>query len=670
MKSTAITLGVATALFFTACNTTKTDVKKEVLQIKTDKTQKESTSFTKKKNDALKSYLPFEDRTDFENANKGFIATLDSGEIKDENGEVVYSMKQFDFIKDEAPSTTNPSLWRQSKLNSINGLFKVTDRVYQVRGFDLSNISFIEGDTGWIVIDPLVSAETAKASLDLINKELGFRPVSAIIFTHSHIDHFGGIRGVVDVADIESGKVKLYGPKGLFDDAVNENIMAGNAMGRRSTYMYGNLLKKDAKGMIGSGLGQTLSTGKAGIIDPTIIISSETGITKVVDGLNVEFVYTPEAEAPSEMIFYFTDLKTFCQAEIITHNFHNLYTLRGAKVRNGQKWSSYIDLALVKWGDDMEVSFGSHHWPTWGNKEITKFLEKARGLYRFTHDQTLRLANHGYTPKEISEMLKLPESLDKTFANRDYYGTMSHNIKAEYELYFGWFDGNPANLNPLPPVESGKKYVEFMGGADAVLLNAKKSYDKGEYRWVGEVLNKLVFAEPKNQDAKNLLADAYEQLAYQTESGAWRNYYLTAVKELRTGVKVLPSTDMSGPDMVRGMSLDLYLNYIAMRFIGTDKEAQEMKYNFNIILPDVAERGSLIIEDGVVTPRVDSLISEDVTATITLNRSDLDKTSLGEATFEELMKSGAIKVSGDKEAFNKFLTKIDKFKFWFNIVEP
>ncbi len=434
--------------------------------------------------------------------------------------------------------------------------------------------------------------------------------------------------------------------------------------------MYGNLLQKDDKGMVGSGLGQTLSTGKAGIIEPTVIISSLEGITKTVDGLKVEFVYTPDAEAPSEMIFYFSDLKAFCQAEIITHNFHNLYTLRGAKVRDGQKWSSYIDLAMVKWGDDMTVSFGSHHWPTWGNKSIIKFLTKSRDLYRFTHDQTLRLANHGYTPKEISEMLKLPASIDKEFANRDYYGTMSHNIKAEYELYFGWFDGNPANLHPLPPVAAGKKYVEFMGGADAVLLNATKSYDKGEYRWVAEVLNHLVFAEPKNQDAKNLLADAYEQLGYQAESGAWRNYYLTATKELRAGVKVLPSTDMAGPDMIRGMSLDLFLNYIAMRFIGTDVEAQQMDYNFNIVLPDVKEKAILIVENGVVTPRVGSNLKKDVTATITLNRSDLDKTSLGKATFKDLIKSGAIKIDGDEKAFIKFLTQIDTFKFWFNIVEP
>ncbi|MBL0709453.1 MAG: MBL fold metallo-hydrolase [Colwellia sp.] len=664
MKRTLVAIGMAGLLLTTiSCSS-------QNKKISTNTNQKEATTFTKEANDKLLSYLPFDDDTDFKNAKRGFIATLDEGEIKDEDGNIVYSMKQFDYIKGDAPSTTNPSLWRQSKLNSLNGLFKVTDDIYQVRDFDLSNISFIKGKKGWIVIDPLVSAETAKAALALLNKELGFRPVTAIIFTHSHIDHFGGVRGIIDVADVKSGKVKLYAPKGLFTDAVSENIMAGNTMGRRSTYMYGNLLPKDEKGMIGSGLGQTLSTGKAGIIEPTVTISSLTGESKVIDGLNVEFIYTPGAEAPSEMMFYFSDLKAFCQAEIITHNFHNLYTLRGAKVRDGQKWSSYIDLALVKWGNDMDVSFGSHHWPTWENQSITKFLTKSRDLYRFTHDQTLRLANHGYTPKEISEMLVLPESIDKSFANRGYYGTMSHNIKAEYELYFGWFDGNPVNLHPLPPVAAGKKYIEFMGGANAVLLNAKKSYDQGEYRWVAEVLNHLVFTDPKNQDARNLLADSYEQLAYQAESGAWRNYYLTGSKELRSGVKVLPSTNMAGPDMVRGMSLDLFLNYIAMRFIGTDLEAQQMHYNFNIVLPDVKEKAIIIVENGVVTPRIGSNFSKDVTATITLNRSDLDKTSLGEATFDELIKSGAIKVDGDKKAFNKFLTKIDTFDFWFNIVEP
>lgn len=666
MKKTILTLGVAGLLFVTSCQSSDSKVEK----ISTNTEQKESTEFTKKANDELYNYLPFDDQTDYINARRGFITTLDEGVIKDDKGVVVYNMKQYDFIKGEAPATTNPSLWRQSEINSIHGLFKVTDGIYQVRGYDLANITFIEGETGWVLVDVMISASTAKAALELINKELGERPVTGVIITHSHIDHFGGIRGVVDEADVKSGKVPIYVPKDFFHHAVSENIMGGNTMGRRASYMYGNLLAKDEKGTIGTGLGQTTSTGLAGVMEGTHTISSLEGENAIIDGLKVEFIYTPESEAPAEMMFYFPKYKAFCQAENINHTLHNLYTLRGAKVRDGQKWSHYIDLSIEKWGEKAEVAFAPHHWPTWGNDTIVEFMEKQRDMYRFLHDQTLRLANHGYTPKELSEMISLPEALDKTFANRGYYGSVSHDVKAQYELYFGWFDGNPANLHPLPPTEAGKKYVEFMGGADALLSNAMKSYNKGEYRWVAEVLNHLVFADPKNKNARNLLADAYEQLGYQAESGPWRNFYLSGAKELRDGVKVLPSPNTAGPDMIKGMTLELFFNYIAMRFIGTDAEAQQMDYNFNVILPDVNTKACLIVSNGVVTPRIGSNLIKDVTATVTLNRSDLDKTSLGEATFEELVKSGAIKIDGDAEAFNKFLTKIDEFDFWFNIVEP
>jgi len=667
MNNIIYTLSVTTALLFTACSDAKSE---SLAQMKTDKTQKEPTSFSKKDNEALKSYLPFADKTDYDNARKGFIATLDSGEIKDAKGNVVYSMKQFNFIKGDAPNTTNPSLWRQSELNSINGLFKVTDGVYQIRGFDLANMSLIEGKKGWIIIDPLLSPETAKAGLDLANKELGYRPVTAVIITHSHIDHFGGIRGIVDEKDVISKKIPIYVPEGFFEHSISENVMGGNTMGRRASYMYGNLLAKDAKGTLGSGLGQTTSTGLAGILDGTDIINKFDGESRVIDGVKVEFIYTPESEAPSEMMFYFPEYKAFCQAEDLSHTQHNLYTLRGAQVRNGQKWSKYIDMAIQKWGDDVESSFGSHHWPTWGNDSISEYWNAQRDLYRFIHDQTLRLANNGYTPREIAEMLKLPESLDKNFANRGYYGSLSHNVRAQYQLYFGWFDGNPSNLHKLTPVDGGKKYVEFMGGAKNLLVNAQKSYDKGEYRWVAEVVSHLVFAEPKNQDARNLLADAYEQLGYVSESGPWRNFYLTGAKELRDGVTVLPTPSVGTPDMVKGMNLDLFFNYMAMRFIGTDAEAAKMNYEFNIVLPDIKGKVTLIVKNGTVTPRIGSNLKGKVTAQITMNRADLDRISLGDVTYPDLLKDGSIKLKGDKEAFSKFLSKIDNFKFWFNIVEP
>ncbi len=666
MKKTFFTLSIAGILLSTGCQNQNVQGSK----ITTDKKQKEATSFSKKSNDDLLDYLPFADKTDYENARKGFIATIESGEIKDANGNVIYSMKQYDFIKGDAPSTTNPSLWRQSELNSINGLFKVTDGVYQIRGFDLANMSLIEGEEGWIIVDPLLSPETAKAGLDLANKELGERPVTAVIITHSHIDHFGGIRGVVDEADVISGKVPIYVPQGFFDESISENVMGGNTMGRRASYMYGNVLNKDAKGTLGSGLGQTTSTGLAGILDGTDIINELNGENRTIDGIKVEFIYTPESEAPAEMMFYFPKYKSFCQAEDLSHTLHNLYTLRGAQVRNGKKWSQYIDLAIAKWGNDVESSFGSHHWPTWENKTIGKYWASQRDLYRFIHDQTLRLANNGYTPREIAEMLQLPKSLDKEFANRGYYGSVSHNVRAQYQLYFGWFDGNPSSLHKLTPKDGGKKYVEFMGGADNLLTQAKKSYEKGEYRWVAEVVNHLVFAEPKNQDARNLLADAYEQLGYISESGPWRNFYLSGAKELRDGVKVLPTINTASADMIKGMSLDLFFNFMAMKFIGTDKEAQKMNYNFNFIFPDISKKAVLIVANGVVTPRIGSNLNDNVTATITINRKNLDRISLGEVKYKELIDDGTIKIDGDGEAFTKYLSKLDSFDFWFNIVEP
>ena len=370
------------------------------------------------------------------------------------------------------------------------------------------------------------------------------------------------------------------------------------------------------------------------------------------------------------MMFYFPEFKAFCQAEDISHTLHNLYTLRGAKVRNGQKWSEYIDLALQKWGDDVQVTFGSHHWPSWGNQNIKGYWESQRDIYRFIHDQTLRLANEGYTPVEIANMIKLPPSLDKKFYNRGYYGSVSHNVKAQYDLYFGWFDGNPANLDKLPPAEAGKKYVEFMGGANNVLSQARKSFDKGEYRWVAEVVNHVVFADPKNKAARDLLADAYEQLGYQAESGPWRNFYLSGAKELREGVKVLPAPNTAGSDMVRGMSPELFFNFLAMRFKGTEPAAAAMKYNFNITLPDVNQQVALIVENGTVTPRIGSHVKDNVTATLTINRSDLDRISLGEAKLHDLISKGDIKIDGDRNAFNSFLGMVDQFNFWFNIVEP
>ncbi len=664
MKKIILTLGIAGLLISTGCQNNKD----ENSDIKTDKTQKEATSFTQNENKKLYDYLDFQDKTDYENARKGFIATIDSGIIRQDNGELAFSMKQFDFLKGEAPAEANPSFWRQSELNAINGLFKVTEGIYQVRGFDLANMTLIKGKTGWLIIDPLTVPATSKAAMELVKKEIGDFPVKAVLFSHSHIDHFGGVKGVVTEEQIKSGEVQIVAPSGFFEHSISENVMAGNAMTRRATYMYGLLLKKNEKGTYGSGLGTTTGNGETGIFEPTDIISKKDGESRTIDGVKINFIYTPESEAPAEMMFYFPEHKAMCQAENLSHTLHNLYTLRGAQVRNGQKWSQYIDLTIAKCGKDVQVSFGSHHWPTWGSKTIVSYWEKQRDTYRFIHDQTLRLANQGYTPNEIAEMITLPDALGKEFYNRDYYGTVSHNVKAQYQLYFGWFDGNPSNLHPLPPAEAGIKYVEFMGGANNLISKAKESYNKGEYRWVAEVLSHLVFAEPTNQEGRNLLANAYEQLGYQSESGPWRNFYLAGAQELRYGTPKLDLKSTATPDMIRGMSTELYFNYLGMKFNGI--ENSDMKYNFNINLTDTEEKVGLIVSNGAVMPRIGMFIPDNVTATINIKRSDLDKVSLQETTFKDLLKNGTLKIDGDQEAFFNFLSKSDVFNFWFNIVEP
>ena len=664
MKKTIITLSLAGSLLMMGCQSKK----EENAVLETNKNQKDATSFTKEKNKKVYDYLDFTNKVDYENARKGFIATIDSGIIRQDNGELAFSMKQFDFIKGDAPIEANPSFWRQSEINAINGLFKVTDDIYQVRGFDLANMTLIKGKTGWLIIDPLTVPATSKAAMELVKKELGDFPVKAILFSHAHVDHFGGVKGVVSEEEVKSGKVQIVAPSGFSEHSISENVMAGNAMTRRATYMYGLLLKKDNKGTYGSGLGTTTGSGETGIFEPTDIISKTNGESRTIDGVKIIFIYTPESESPAEMMFYFPEHKAMCQAENINHTLHNLYTLRGAQVRNGQKWSQYIDLSIATWGKDVQVSFGSHHWPTWGNENIISYWEKQRDMYRFIHDQTLRLANQGYTSKEIAEMVKLPDALGKEFYNRNYYGTVKHNVKAQYQLYFGWFDGNPSNLDPLPPVEAGKKYVEFMGGANNLIAQAKKSYDNGEYRWVSEVLSHLVFAEPTNQEGRNLLADAYEQLGYQSESGPWRNFYLSGAQELRNGTINLDVASTASPDMIRGMSTELYFNYLGMKFNGI--ENPDMKYNFNINLTDTKEKVGLIVSNGAVMPRIGMLIPDNVTATINIKRSDLDKVSLKETTFEELRKNGDLKIDGDQKAFFNFLSKNDVFKFWFNIIEP
>ncbi len=558
----------------------------------------DATRTTAQANAAVADALPLANKADFEAAERGLIARDPDLVIKGDDGAAVWDMPAYDFIQGDAPDTVNPSLWRQAKLNNKHGLYKVTDRIYQLRGYDLSNMTLIEGDSGWIVIDPLITAETASAAWEMAKKHIvDDKPIVAVIFTHSHIDHFGGIEGVLSAERAKQNDVRIIAPKGFMAESTSENLLAGPAMGRRATYMFGGALERSPRGHVDSGLGKAPAQGHFSILAPTDTID-HTGQTLTIDGLEFEFQYAPEAEAPAELTFYLPELKAFCGAEIVTRNMHNLYTLRGAKVRDALKWSGYIDEALQLFGDRVEVLFASHHWPTWGHDKIVDYLKIQRDTYKYIHDQTLRLANAGYTPREIAERIALPDSLAKPFHNRGYYGTVSHNSKAVYQWYFGWFDGNPANLNPLPPAESATKYVEFMGGANAVLDKAQRSYESGEYRWTAEVLNHVVFAKPDNEAATSLLAKTYDQLGYRAESGPWRDFYLTGAKELREGAQGTSLDMRKGLGLLRQVPIDRIFDAMAARLNGPKAADADLTVNFDFT--DLGENHVLQIENAVL----------------------------------------------------------------------
>ncbi|RAU52266.1 MBL fold metallo-hydrolase [Pseudocitrobacter sp. RIT415] len=627
-----------------------------------------ATEHTKRVNEALYHQLPFSDTTDFTNAHKGFIAALPSNVITGAKGNIVWDPQQYNFIKEgtKAPDTVNPSLWRQAQLINIGGLFNVTDGVYQIRNLDLSNMTIIEGKTGITVIDPLVSAETAKVGLDLYYKERGKKPVVAVIFTHSHVDHYGGVRGVVDEADVASGKVKIYAPAGFMKEAVSENIMAGNAMSRRASYMYGNLLKPDIKGQVGAGLGTTTSAGTVTLIEPTNYIT-ETGQQENIDGLTYDFMMAPGSEAPSEMLWYVKEKKMIEAAEDVTHTLHNTYSLRGAKIRDPLAWSKYINDVINRWGGDAEIIIAQHHWPTWGNNNVVNLMKSQRDMYRYINDQTLRLANKGLTRDEIADNFKLPSGLANAWASRGYYGSVSHDVKATYVFYLGWFDGNPATLDELPPEASAKKFVEYMGGVDAVMQKAKADYAQGHYRWVAQVTSKIVFANPDNQAARHLEADALEQLGYQAESGPWRNFYLTGAQELRNGVVKGPTPNTASPDTVRAMSPEMFFDYLAVHING--EKAANAKAIFNVDLGNDGGKYKLELENGVLNHTA-NVQADNADATMTLTRTTLNKIILQEETLKQAQTKGEVNITGDSAKLDQMLSYMDKFEFWFNIVTP
>jgi len=616
-------------------------------------------------NAAVRLRLPFGDTEDFDDARRGLVGSLSDAVVRGTDGRVVWDADAYGFLDAECPDTVNPSLWRQGQLNAIAGLFEVTEGIYQVRGLDLSNMTIVEGDTGVLVIDPLISAETAAAALALYREHRGERPVTGLLYTHSHIDHFGGARGVVSEEDVASGRIPVFAPEGFLEHAVSENVYAGGAMSRRATYMYGALLPKGPSGQVGAGLGQTTSLGTVSLIPPTVDIT-HTGQEETVDGIHMVFQMTPGTEAPAEMNFYFPGHRALCMAENATHNLHNVLTLRGALVRDPRVWSSYLDEAIELFGDRADVLFAQHHWPRWGRERIVDFLAKQRDLYGYIHDQTLRLLNKGYTGSEIAESFELPPSLEREWHCRGYYGSLNHNVKAVYQRYLGWFDGNPAHLWPHPPQAAATRYVALAGGADALLANAREAFEQGDYRWVAEVVNHLVFADPGNADARELQARALEQLAFGSENGTWRNFFLMGALELREGVSGTAAVT-APPDIIRNLSAEQLFDVLAIRIDGP--RAGDRRITLHWRFTDTDEDHRLTLEHGVLTQRRGTSASA-VDATVNIERAALDEVLAGSASIEDITASGRLRVEGDAAKLGELLGLLDAPDPSFAIVTP
>ncbi|WP_236175839.1 alkyl/aryl-sulfatase [Pseudomonas pseudonitroreducens] len=629
---------------------------------------KPPTTFTEAAQAQVRQSLPFNDRADFDRVEKGLIKRPDNLVIKNDDGSVAWQLGAYDFLKatQDIPSV-NPSLLRQAQLNLSYGLFKVTDGIYQVRGYDLANTTFIEGKTGWIVIDTLTTPATSKAAYALVSQELGQKPIRAIIYSHAHVDHFGGVKGLVSQEQVDKGEVQIIAPKGFMEAAIKENVMAGNAMIRRATYQYGTVLPKGPQGQVDMAIGKGVAHGPLSIIAPTKLIDGELQDLEI-DGVPFTFQNTPGTESPAEMNVWLPQQKALLMAENVTATLHNLYTLRGAETRDPLGWSKYINEALHRFGDKAEVMFAVHNWPRWGHEDIVRTLEKQRDMYGYLNDQTLHLANNGVTINQIHERLKVPPELANEWFNRGYHGSVSHNVRAVVNKYLGYYDSNPATLNPLAPEDSAKKYVEFMGGADHLLQMARASFDKGEYRWVVEVVNKLVFADPSNQAARNLQADALEQLGYQAENAGWRNSYLVAAQELRNGVpRNLPSLRVSNPDALAAMDTGLLFDYLGVRMNAQKAEGED--FSINLVLPDRNEQYLLELKNSHLN-NIKGVQSENAGQTVTIDRADLNRLMLKEVSPVRLVFEGKLKSSGNPLLLAKLFGLLEDFDFWFDVVTP
>ena len=626
---------------------------------------KPATAHTKARNATVTTPT---DAGDFERATRGFIAPHPTGHIVDANGRTVINVNDYEFLAvgNPAPDTVNPSLWRHAQLNHHHGLFEVRKDVYQVRGYDISNITFLRGNTGWLVIDPLTTEQTARDSYELVTAQLGFLPVVAVIYTHSHTDHFGGVLGVTTQEEVDAGRCIVIAPEHFMHETVGENVIAGPAMGRRALFQFGPLLPAAPTGHIDCGLGNSVPIGPPGLIAPTHDITF-TGEEMTVDGIRIIFQLTPESEAPAEMNFFFPDLNALCMAENCNHTMHNLIPIRGALVRNAMNWSKYINEAMELFGDRTEVVFTSHHWPRWGNEDLMGFLTNQRDLYKWMHDQTMRWANHGLVAAEIAETLELPEEFLANDHTRGYYGDLVHNSKAVYQRYLSWYDGNPANLKKYPPVEAGRRYVELAGGADALLAKARAAFDAGDYRWVVELVNHLVFADPTNQSARDLQADTLEQMGYQAESATFRNAYLNAAQELRYG----PPPSAGGPVRARGllraMSVEQVFDTIAVRLKSEEVGGQKLFINWTFT--DLNEKWALGLSNRTLF-HIKGRHDASAPVTVSMKRMTLIDIVIQATTFMDQINEGNITIEGDASALLTIFGNLDAFTPAFHVVEP